>query len=543
MSNSRVYDYIIVGAGSAGCVLASRLSEDPSVKVLLLEAGKADRSMWLKLPIKFRDLRTAAAFNWGYDTEPEPHLDNRSIYIPRGKVLGGSSSTNGMTYCRGNPSDYDEWRQLGLQGWAYRDVLPYFKRSEDFPRGDPKFHGVGGPLGIAYGDDTSEIHRACVESGVNAGFPSTPDHNAAQSEGFGRADQTIRNGRRASTSQAFLKPALKRANLTVATSAHAHRVVIEQNRAVGVDYRQHGKLITARAEREVIVSAGTYNSPQLLMLSGIGPADELARHGIKTLHDSPHVGRNLQDHVHVALSFHSDRTQALDNELRFDKLMLAALNWALFGRGYLTTLPLPCLGYIRSRPELARPDIELMMLRAHPNAHIWFPGFRKPKGNFLGCLPILLHPESRGTVRLRSGNPEDKVLIRHNHLSTDGDIRTLRAAVKITRDVYATAPLKDMVTRELFPGKAVATDAEIDAYIRSTAVTVYHPTSTCRMGVDVEAVVDRELKVNGVSGLRVVDASIMPFVTRGHTNAPTIMIAEKGADLISGRVPPAPIEI
>ena len=260
-------------------------------------------------------------------------------------------------------------------------------------------------------------------------------------------------------------------------------------------------------------------------------------------HDSPHVGRNLQDHIHVGVAYDTDKMQSFDEELRLDKLTLAVLNWALFKKGHLTKLPVACLAYIRTRPELERPDIELLMGRVHPEAHIWFPGIRKPKGGYLGCRPTLLHPESRGNVTLRSGNPEDKVVIRHNHLSAEADLRTLRAGVKAAREVYATAPLKDMIGDEMFPGTGVKTDAEIDAYIRSTAITMYHPTSTCRMGIDTEAVVDGELKVNGVSGLRVVDASVMPFVPGGHTNAPTIMIAEKAADLMRGRKAPAPIEV
>ncbi len=543
MPNSQAYDYVIVGAGSAGCVLANRLSEDPNTRVLLLEAGKADRHIWLKLPLKFRDLMTVMRFNWGYDTEPEPGLDNRSIYIPRGKVLGGSSSINGMMYCRCHPRDYDQWRQLGLTGWGYSDVLPYFKRSEDFPDGDSTFHGKGGELSVTHGDSTSHAHRAYVEAGVNAGYPHTVDHNTLENEGFGPADLTIREGRRASTSQVFLKPAMKRPNLTVVTSAHTNKVVFEKDRAVGVEYRHNGSVVTARAEREVIVSGGAYNSPQLLMLSGIGPADELRKNGIKVQHDSPHVGRNLQDHIHVGVAYDTDKMQSFDEELRLDKLTLAVLNWALFKKGHLTKLPVACLAYIRTRPELERPDIELLMGRVHPEAHIWFPGIRKPKGGYLGCRPTLLHPESRGNVTLRSGNPEDKVVIRHNHLSAEADLRTLRAGVKAAREVYATAPLKDMIGDEMFPGTGVKTDAEIDAYIRSTAITMYHPTSTCRMGIDTEAVVDGELKVNGVSGLRVVDASVMPFVPGGHTNAPTIMIAEKAADLMRGRKAPAPIEV
>ena len=543
MPQSQAFDYIIVGAGSAGCVLAARLSEDPSVKVLLLEAGKPDRHIWLKLPLKFRDLMTVQTFNWGYDTEPEPHMDNRSINLPRGKVLGGSSSINGMMYCRCHPRDYDQWAQSGLRGWSYADVLPYFKRSEDYEGGGDVFHGQGGPLTVSHGDGKSWVHKAYVEAGKAAGYIYTPDHNAESNEGFGPADLTIRNGRRASTSQVFLKPAMARANLTVVTGAHTTRVLFEGGRASGVEYVRDGRLETAQAAREVILSGGAYNSPQLLMLSGIGPADELAKHGIKPVHDSPNVGRNLQDHIHVGVAYKTDTTSEFDNEFRLDRLTLAVINWALFRKGYLTTLPVSCLAYIKTRPELDRPDIEMLLGRVHPQARIWFPGYRAAVGGYLGCRPTLIHPESRGTVTLRSGRATDKPIIRHNHLSAANDLRTLRDGVKAARDVYAREPLKSMVRDEIWPGKNITSDAEIDSYIRATAITMYHPTSTCAMGAAPDAVLDGELRVNGVERLRVIDASAMPAVPGGHTNAPTIMMAEKAADLIRGRPAPVRIEV
>jgi choline dehydrogenase len=486
---------------------------------------------------------TVMKFNWGYDTEPEPHLEGRSVYLPRGKVLGGSSSINGMMYCRCHPKDYDQWAQLGLRGWSYSDVLPYFKRSEDFAGGADKFHGTGGPLSVSHADNSSRVHKAYVAAGKAAGYHHTPDHNGERQDGFGPADLTIRNGRRASTSQVFLKPAMQRKNLTLLTGAMVKRVVFENGCAVGIEYTHKNAPQTARASREVILSGGTYNSPQLLMLSGIGPADELAKNGIKVQHDSPNVGRNLQDHIHVGVAYHAVGLEDFDKDLRFDRLAMAVINWALFKKGYLTTLPVGCLAYIHTRPELERPDIELLMGRLHPQAHIWFPGWRKAKGNFLGCRPTLLHPESRGVVTLRSGNFTDKPVIRHNYLAASNDLATLRAGVKAARDVYASEPLKSMTRDEMFPGTGIRSDAEIDNYIRSTAITMYHPTSTCAMGAGPEAVVDGELRVNGVSGLRVIDASVMPNVPGGHTNAPTIMIAEKAVDMIRGRAAPAPIEV
>ena len=542
MATQDKYDFIIVGGGSAGCVLANRLSEDPATKVLLLEAGNPDRHLWLKLPLKFRDLMTDMRFNWGYETEPEAALDNRKLYIPRGKVLGGSSSINGMLYCRCHPADFDHWRQLGLAGWSYADILPYFKRSEAYPDGESTYHGSEGPLKISKGDRDTDAHKAYLAAGRANGFPVTEDHNGVLQDGFGPADYTIgAGGRRASVSQMFLKPALSRRNLKVLTGALASRVLFEDKHAIGVEYRHKGAVAQAMAGREVLLSGGTYNSPQLLMLSGIGPADHLKGHGITPVHDARDVGRHLQDHVHVGVGYESKNS--FDAELRADRLGIAAVNWLFFKRGPLTTLPVACLAYIRTRPELSAPDIELLMNRVNPEAHVWFPGIRKPKGGYMGTRVVLLHPESRGSVSLRSNNPADKAVIRHNYLSTQKDLDTLREGVKQARQIYATQPLAGMLGGEVWPGKNIQSDAEIDAYIRSTASMIYHPTSTCRMGSDPDAVVDAELRVNGVTGLRVIDASVMPAVPGGHTNAPTIMIAEKAADMIRGIKPPSPAEL
>lgn len=539
MSADKTYDFIIAGGGSAGCVLANRLSEDPECKVLLLEAGKPDRHLWLKLPLKFRDLMTDERFNWGYETEPESGLDNRRLPVPRGKALGGSSSINGMMYCRGHASDYDRWGQLGLSGWSYSDVLPYFKRSENFEQGDPAFHGQQGMLTVSPGDRSSDAFNAYRAAGKANGHRLTDDHNGAVQDGFGPTDYTIRNGRRASVSKSFLEPAMDRSNLTIETGAQAARVLFENRRATGIEYSQGGKKISVRASREVLLCGGAYNSPQLLMLSGIGAADHLTQHNIEIVHDAPDVGQNLQDHISVLLGYKSRQMQNMfAHELRADKLMMGVLRWMLNGSGYVGTLPVACLAYIRSRPELAAPDLELLMNRVDPTAHIWFPGVRKPKDGFLGCRVIGLHPESRGSVTLRSGNPLDKAMIHHNYLTAENDIITLREGVKHAREIYATEPLAGMIEKEFIPGPDVRSDAEIDAFNRQTASMLFHPTSTCRMGTDDKAVVDAELKVNGVDGLRVVDASVMPYVIGGHTNAPTIMIAEKAADMILGRTAP-----
>ncbi|MBM3607423.1 MAG: choline dehydrogenase [Alphaproteobacteria bacterium] len=537
------FDFIIAGGGSAGCVLANRLSADPGNRVLLLEAGPKDRHLWIKLPIKFRDLMSGKYFNWGYSSEPEAQLENRRIDTPRGKVLGGSSSINGMIYCRCHPADFDHWRQLGLSGWGYADVLPYFKRSERFPEGENIWHGAGGELTVSRGDASTKQHKAFVAAGVACGHGATDDHNGAMQDGFGPADYTINNSRRASTSQAFLKPVLSRPNLTVITGAHATRVLIEKGQTRGVEYVTGRDRHSAYAAREVIVSGGAYNSPQLLMLSGIGPADHLREHGIETVVDAPDTGRNLQDHIHVAVAHHADAEGAFDRELRLDRLAINAINWMFFNSGPFGTQPVAALAYIKTREGLAQPDIELLMNRVNPAAQVWFPGWRKPAGGFLGSRVIMLHPESRGSVTLRSADPFDKPVIRHNHLTAQKDIETLRDGVKRARELFEAEPLKSMSRGEFLPGPDVKSDTAIDAYNRATASTIFHPASTCRMGIDKRAVVDAQLRVNGVAGLRVIDASVMPTVPGGHTNAPTIMIAEKAADMILGKTPLAAIEL
>jgi choline dehydrogenase len=374
-----------------------------------------------------------------------------------------------------------------------------------------------------------------MAAGKAAGFANTDDLNGAQPEGFGRCDYTIQRGRRASVARTYLRPALTRPNLRLVTGAHASHIVFDQKRAAGIAYRVDGRDVVARADREVLLCGGAYNSPHLLMLSGVGPADHLRAHGIKIVHESNGVGANLQDHIHTGVAYGTDKMKSFDEQLRADKLAWNVLNWALLARGPLTSLPVGAIAYVRTQQGLARPDIEFLMNRINPEARVWFPGIRKAKIGMMGTRVIVLHPESRGSVTLRSADPMAKPVIRHNFLSARNDIETMRRGIRVARDVYGQAPLKSLIGEEIFPGANVQSDTEIDAYVRSTLGLIYHPVGTCRMGADAEAVVDGQLKVNGVERLRVVDASVMPTVPGGHTNAPTIMIAEKVADILRGK--------
>ena len=535
------FDYIIVGAGSAGCVLANRLSEDPAARVLLLEAGGRDSYVWIHMPLAMRPVSRRPQLNWGYDTEPEPNCHGRRIPIPRGRVLGGTSSINAMIYARGHPQDYDQWRQMGLGGWGYDDLLPLFKRSERSWRGETEFHGGVGPLRTSPQKVQSPIYDMFAAAGEKLGFPKIDDYNGANSEGIARPDFTIGDGRRASTARSFLRPAMDRANLTIETHAQASRVIIKRGRAIGIEFRQNGQVRTTSASREVILSGGTYNSPHLLMLSGIGPAAALREHGIQTIVDRPAVGQNLQDHVNTFVTFNCGKPVSFDSEMRFDRMTRAVFRWLTVKTGRAASLPIQCVGFLRTRPESERPDIELLVSPVGPDAHLWFPGVRRPLGHRYSSRIAVLHPKSRGRVTLRSADPADKPLILWNLFDDPTDLETLREGVKAVRRIIATEPLASVIADEVRPGPGVDTDAKIDEFLRRHCETAHHPAGTCRMGSDDDAVVDAGLRVRGIDGLRVADCSIMPDVVGSNTNAPTIMIAEKASDMIKASASGTPM--
>ena len=538
------YDFIVVGAGSAGCVLAARLTEQPDVSVLLLEAGGSEHGHFkMKMPAAWRDTFQDPTLGWGYRSEPEPFADNKSIPVPRGKVLGGTSSVNGMMYQRGHAGDYDGWRRSGLPGWSYAEVLPYFNRSETNWRGASKYHGGSGPLTTSRPITDDFIYPRLIETAQQLGYRHLDDFHGAEAEGFSAPDFNTHEGRRASTAARYLRPAMSRPNLEVETNALTTRVLIEHRRAVGVEYEQNGQLIQARAEREVLLAGGAFNSPQVLMLSGIGATEALEASGVRVAHELPGVGKNLQDHQSIGIVYEANGAITFDNELRWDRLARHTLRWRLFGTGPLADLPVGAQGFLRSRPGLAWPDVQFLVSPVSMAAKPWFPGWRKGAGHVFSMANVVLHPESRGEVTLRSENPQDAPRIRFNLLQAESDRATFRAMIRFSRKFFATAPASTLVKAERLPGPAVQTDDELDAYVRRMVATAMHPTSTCSMGIDAMAVVDAELKVRGIDSLRVVDASVMPTIPGGNTNAPVIMIAEKAADMILGRAPLPAAEI
>jgi len=539
VTTAETYDYIIVGAGSAGCVVANRLSADPDCSVLLVEAGGRDRNPLFRLPMLMGRLFHSGLCNWRYHTEPVPTLEGRSLYWPRGKVLGGSSTINGMVYVRGNRHDYDRWAQMGLPGWSYDEVLPAFRRSEAHVERDDVYHHRAGELTVCRARGRNPLFDRFVEAGGQAGHPVNDDFNGAEQEGCGRYDFTIRRGKRWSTSRAFLRPVRHRRNLTVLTDTLTRRVLVENGRASGVEVARNGQTLRVGAAREVILSAGTVNSPQLLLLSGIGPPGELERHGIEVVHDLPGVGRNLQDHVDCVLSWECREPITLYRDLRADRLAASIVRGMVFGEGIATTFPYEAGAFLKTRPELVAPDIQLHFMPAlekTANLHFPNPFKREPveanHGLTVRVGPIV--PESRGTVTLRSAGPAAPPRIQPNYLESAADLRTMIAGVRMVRDLMGQPAFHRYRGRELAPGAEARTDRDLEAWLRASAMTTFHPVGTCKMGVDPMAVVDARLRVHGLEGLRVADASIMPIITSGNTNAPAIMIGEKAAELLRG---------
>jgi len=523
-----VYEYIVIGAGSAGCVVAARLSENNRNRVLLLEAGPPDRKQEVRIPAAFGKL-FHSDLDWDYRTEPEEMTANRPLYWPRGKTLGGSSSMNAMMYVRGHHNDYDQWRQLGNQGWGFDDVLPYFKRSENFSGagGDSTFHGHDGPLHVASLRTPNPLTAAFIAGGEQLGLRRNDDVNGPTQDGIGLTHVTQRNGARCSAADAFLRPALRRTNLRVETDCLVQRITFEGKRATGAVYSRSGQMIEVKAAREIILCAGSIGSPQLLILSGVGPAPALREFGIEIVADRPGVGQNLQDHLAVAVTYSCRQPVTLASAESLSNLA----RYLLLGRGPLTSNVAEALAFIRTREDLAAPDVELLLAPTYFMEH----GAKNPKGHGFTIGVVLLRPQSSGMITLKSSDASAPPAIRPNYLAMPTDLAAMTAGVRFARKLIATRAFDPYRGDEVWPGEATQSDDAISAFVRERAETLYHPVGTCRMGSDARAVVDDQLRVHGVTGLRVADVSIMPTIIAGHTNAAAMMIGERAAAFIAAR--------